>query len=356
MKGLILAGGTGSRLRPITHTTQKQLIPLANKPVIQRVIENMKSAGITNIGVVLGGPHPGELKQFLRDGSQFGVDLTFIFQGEPLGLAHAVACAEDFVKSEPFLVYFGDTIIDRNIINEIVGSFDEGDQSAGFALQRVENPSRFGVVELDEGEIEQIHEKPEDPPSKLAYIGAVALTRSIFHDINELEPSWRGELELTQALDSLVQRKKSDFEITNGLWKDVGTPRDVIETNNILMDEIDNNINIVGINMKNIQNPVQINSGVSIAESASIKGPVIVGKNTSIEDGAVVGPYTSVGSNCVIRDAKIESSIVMDDVEIYGGKPISNSILSRGAKIESLSESKHDQFILGEDTIVRRTQ
>ncbi|WP_255150140.1 glucose-1-phosphate thymidylyltransferase [Halorarius halobius] len=352
MKGVILAGGSGTRLRPISHTTQKQLVPVANKPVIQYAVECLKSAGITEIGVVLGGQYPSKIKNFLEDGKDFEVDITYIHQGEPLGLAHAVDCAKQFVNDEPFLVYFGDTIINEGIVGNLVESFDENHHSAGFILQEVEEPSRFGIVDLDGDSIVNIQEKPDEPASDKAYIGVIALTDSIFEQIESLEPSWRGELELTHALAGLVKEETVFWEVQEGLWKDVGTPDDVITANKIFLDKLPNKqFGQVSDKSDNIPG-CQIGKGTSIADTATIEGPVLIGENSSIKGDAKIGPFTSIGNNCTIHDAQIESSVIMNNVTIESNSILENSILADGVKICNYESGSPNRFLLGEDSVI----
>jgi glucose-1-phosphate thymidylyltransferase len=354
MKGVILAGGKGTRLRPITYTTQKQLVPLANKPVIQHVIEDLKSAGITDIGVVIGGQFPGDIKTFLGDGSDFGVDITYILQGESLGLAHAVGCAEPFVEDDPFVVYFGDTILGEDITTTLVDSFDPQTHDAGLVLQHVDDPTRFGIVDTEDGEITRILEKPEDPPTDLAYVGVLAFTSSVFQKIEDLEPSWRGELELTQALHELaIDDHTIEWNVSNGIWKDVGTPEDVISTNRILQEDLQSDIRGTILDEANISGPIQVGNGSTIEPSATLDGPTVIGSDTVVGSDAVVGPYTSIGDNCVIEGSHISSSVVMDNAEISGERIIENSIIAKDATLDSVEGSESNQYIIGRKSRIR---
>ncbi|WP_435098986.1 glucose-1-phosphate thymidylyltransferase [Halorubrum sp. N11] len=346
MKGIILAGGTGSRLQPITHTTQKQLIPLANKPVIQHVVERLCDTGISDIGVVLGDHYPDKVRNTLEDCGSRDVELTYIHQGEPLGLAHAVSCCEDFVKDEPFLVYFGDTILGRNLLDTLVSGFDKEDFDGSLVFQEVENPSRFGVANIADGNLSGVLEKPDDPPSNLAYIGAVVLTKKVFAEIEHLEPSWRGEIELTHALDRLVKKGKVRWEVENGLWKDVGTPDDVIETNKILMENIATN----GDSEENTTKVI-LGADSSIGDNVTIREPVIIGENTTITGKSVIGPYTCIGDRCIISDSKIQSSVIMNDTELHLQDRLSKSIISNNSSINTKNEGI-TTLVVSEDTLI----
>jgi glucose-1-phosphate thymidylyltransferase len=335
MKGLILAGGTGSRLRPLTHTLPKQLLPLANKPVLEYAIEDLKDAGIHEIGIIVGGEHPGQIQSHLQTGERYDIDITYIMQGEPLGLAHAVGCARDFVGDDPFVVYFGDTIVERGVTSSIVSAFDSSTHDAGFLLQNVENPSRYGVAEFDGQEVVGVHEKPDEPPSDFAYVGVLILPPSTFDVIAEQSPSWRGEIELTDTLNQIVTRYSNIYwEEHNGLWKDVGTPEDVINTNREML--------------KRHEKQVLIGQETEISDGAEIKGPTIIGDNVKIGPEASIGPYASVGPGCEIDEADIRSSVVMERCTIDGDVSLDEIIL--GPNIDVINEQGRIQGIIGEDS------
>jgi glucose-1-phosphate thymidylyltransferase len=225
MKGVVLAGGTGSRLRPITHTGPKQLVPIANKPVIDYAIEDLVAAGIDDIAVILGEKGREDIQNHLGSGDAFGVDITYIVQGEPLGIAHAVGCARDFVGEDSFVVYLGDDLM-REGIADMVSDFDSEEYEAGIGLQAVDEPSRYGIVGLDEdGDVVELVEKPDNPPSELALIGIYVFTPAIFEQIETLDPSWRGELEITDAIQGLLDDgHRVQSHVVHGWWKDTGKP------------------------------------------------------------------------------------------------------------------------------------
>jgi len=339
MKGLILAGGTGSRLRPLTHTLPKQLIPLANKPVLEYVIEDLKDAGIDEVGIIVGGEHPGQIQSHLQTGEQYGIDITYIMQGEPLGLAHAVGCARDFIGDDSFVVYFGDTIVNSAVTSDLVSEFDESTQDAGFLLQKVTDPTRYGIAEFTDERLVGIHEKPDSPPSNLAYVGVLILSPLAFEIIAEQTPSWRGELELTDTLNQIV--KQSDdiyWEEYEGLWKDVGTPEDVISANKEIVK------NQVGENTSE----ALIGEGTNISKNAVIEGPAIIGDNVEIGPNALVGPYTSIGTDCRINNAQVNSSVVMKESVIDCNSSLNSIIVGSNTKITGGSDGI--QGILGQDT------
>jgi glucose-1-phosphate thymidylyltransferase len=243
MKGVLLAGGTGTRLYPITHTGPKQLVPVANKPILEYAIEDFKEAGITEIGVVLGHKGRDAIQEYLGDGSGFDVDITYLVQGDPLGLAHAVGCAKDFVGNSPFVVYLGDDLM-REGIGDMVSDFNSEEYAAGIGLQAVDEPSRYGVVDRNQsGDITELIEKPDDPPSNLALIGIYIFTPAIFDRIERLEPSWRGELEITDAIQGLLDDgHQVQSHAVSGWRKDTGKPGEILRANRLVFGSINHDI------------------------------------------------------------------------------------------------------------------
>lgn len=328
MKAIILAGGSGTRLKPFTNATQKQLLPVVNKPVLEYVIEDIKQAGIDDIGVILGGDYPEKVREQICDGSEYGVKLTYINQGDPLGLADAVYCAKDFVGKSPFVVYFGDTITGGNITAELVREFDPSEHEVGIILKAVDDPTRFGIANLDrDGEIQQILEKPDDPPTNLAYIGVQAYTPTVFDIIEELEPSERGELELTHAIDKLVSEYEAYWTETNEIWMDVGTVEDLNKANRHFLESITPKIEGDISDGAEITGRIWLGEGSTVEAGAEIHGPVHIGDNTSISGDARIGPYVSIGNRCKIGKADIRSTVIMDAVEIDFGFMLEESVI-----------------------------
>lgn len=356
MKGVVLAGGTGSRLRPITHTDPKQLIPIANKPVLDYAIEDLKEAGINEIGVILGEIGREEIQDHLGDGSKFGVDITYIVQGEPLGLAHAVGCAKEFVEDEPFVVYLGDDLM-REGITELVNDFDEDKYAAGIGLQEVDEPSRYGIVGLDQnGHVTELVEKPDDPPSNLALIGIYVFTSPIFEQIERLEPSWRGELEITEAIQGLLEEDhRIQSHIVDGWWKDTGKPEDVLHANRLVLDDIETDIQGTIQNEGMVSGRVELGKNSIIEEGAVVRGPVSIGDDTVIKSNAYVGPYTSIGDDCIVDNVHIESSVVMGESNITCDRKIVDSLIGQKADVETNSGEKPrgDQLVVGENSSLK---
>ncbi|MDD1773981.1 MAG: glucose-1-phosphate thymidylyltransferase [Methanobacterium sp.] len=353
MKGLILSGGHGTRLRPLTHTGPKQLIPIANKPVLYYAIEDLKEAGVTEIGLILGTNMPEKVQEAVGDGSRFGVNITYIMQGEPKGLAHAVAVAQEFVGDESFIMYLGDNILKSGIM-EFVEGFEDSDYQARILLQPVENPRQFGVAELDNnGNVINLVEKPEHPKSDLALVGIYLFKSSIFEAITQIKPSWRGELEITDAIQQLLNSNlKVDSHIVRGWWKDTGKPEDVLDANHLILDMLESQINGEVEDGAKISGRVFIGKGSRIKKNTVIRGPVSIGENCEID--AYIGPYTSIGDNSVIKGGEIESSIVVGDAVIKCNERIIDSLIGNHSHIISMENSlpKGYRFIIGENSLV----
>ena len=353
MKGVILSGGHGTRLRPLTHTGPKQLIPIANKPVIDYAIEDLRDAGITEIGIILGTNMPDKIKKSLGDGSRFGVNITYIMQGEPKGLAHAAATAKDFVGEESFVMYLGDNIL-KSGIEEFVEGFNESEFSSRLLLQPVEDPRQFGVAELNEEEkIVNLVEKPKHPKSNLALVGIYLFKSNIFEAIDKIEPSWRGELEITDAIQQLIDDGFDvDSFVVEGWWKDTGKPEDVLDANQLILETISTDIKGTVEDEVKIKGQVIIGEGTVIKKGSYIKGPVIIGENCEIK--GYVGPYTSIGDNTNIIESEIDSSIIIGNSIIESDKRITESLIGLNSNIISNKKvyPKGRSFVIGENSIV----
>ena len=356
MKGVLLSGGTGTRLRPITHTGPKQLVPVANKPVLQYAIEDLKDAGVTEIGVVLGNKGREEIQALLGDGSDYSVDITYIVQGRPLGLAHAVGCAREFVGDDDFVVYLGDNILKQGI-GDLVEGFEEGDYAAGIALQKVAHPEQFGVAEVDdEGTVTRLVEKPDEPPSDLALIGIYVFSPTVFDAIERLKPSWRGELEITDAIQTFLDNGQAiDSHVIEGWWKDTGKPEDILEANRLVLDEqpgavegtIEDGAETVG--------HIDLHETATIEGGAVVRGPASIGPAVTIGTGAYIGPYSSIGAGSTIRNAHVENSVVIGDATITTDGTIVDSLIGRGSTVGSadgmLPEGR--RLVVGENSQLR---
>jgi glucose-1-phosphate thymidylyltransferase len=356
MKGLILAGGTGSRLRPITHTGPKQLVPVANKPVIQYAVEDLRGAGVTDIGVVLGEKGRDDIQAFLGDGSKFDVDITYIVQGEPLGLAHAAGCAREFVGDDDFVMYLGDNILKQGI-EQFVQSFRAGDYAAGIALQHVDNPEQFGIATVDEdGTVLELVEKPDDSKSDLALIGIYVFSPAVFDAIERLEPSWRGELEITDAIQHLLDAGEAiDSHVVEGWWKDTGKPEDILDANRLALEESPGSRNGTIGDDADVRGHIDLHEDAHIEPGAVVHGPVSIGARTTIEEGTYVGPYTSIGPNCTIANAHVESSVLIGDCELTADGRFVDSLIGRGATIGSAEDllPAGQRLVVGENSSLK---
>ncbi|MDI3471774.1 MAG: glucose-phosphate thymidylyltransferase [Thermotogaceae bacterium] len=350
MKALILCAGKGTRLRPLTFTNAKQLIPVANKPVILYSIENIKNSGIKDIGIVVNSENREAFQEKLGDGSDYGIKITYILQQEPKGLAHAVRISKDYIKDEPFMLYLGDNLIFEDI-KEYSEKFLKDDCSASILLTPVPNPSQFGIAVLDDhGNIMKVVEKPKDPPSNFAIIGVYFFRKEIFEAIENIKPSWRGEYEITDAIEYLVENgKKVRAHVIYGWWKDMGRPEDLSEANRRLLEKLSRRKILGNVDdIKNVYGVVEIGENSEIVNS-QIRGPVIIGKNTVIKD-SYIGPYTSIGNNVFIQSSEIENSIVMDNTTIINiDRRIDNSIIGSNAKlVKTDTRPRVLRFVIGD--------
>jgi len=353
MKGVILAGGTGSRLRPITHTGPKQLVPIANKPVLEYAVDDLVEAGIDEIGIILGYKGREEIQEYFGDGSDWGVDITYIVQGEPLGLAHAVGCARDFVGDDSFVVYLGDDLM-REGITDLVEDFNPEEYAAGIGLQEVDEPSRYGIVDVnDDGDVIQLVEKPDDPPNNLALIGIYVFTPAIFEQIEALEKSWRGEYEITDTIQGLLDEgNRIQSHVVHGWWKDTGKPGDVLHANRLVLDDIESRIEGTIEDEESVTGRLELGEGSVIEEGAVVRGPASVGANTVVKSGTYLGPYTSIGDDCVIDGVHVESSVVVGESEISADRKIVDSLIGRKATITTDREKKPEgeRLVVGQNS------
>ena len=339
MKGIVLHGGHGTRLRPLTHTGPKQLLPIANKPMSQYCIESIKETGITEIAIIVGGTGSNKVREYYGSGEKFGVSFTYIEQDKPKGIAHAIRLCKEFVNNEKFLVFLGDNIVQRSIA-DFTSNFKKSEFDATILLCEVDNPSRFGIAAIENNKITKILEKPKDPPSNLAVTGIYFLTPIIFDVIDNLKPSGRNELEITDALDILLEKNHNiSFEMITDYWKDTGTPEDILNANRQVLEHICNQTCIVD------------ESSITLSNSNWIT-PSIIGKNCKIDKSARIGPNASIGDNTIISsDVVIENSIIMSDCKIHGGLNIRDSIISANCHLHGNNKDKTKKiFLLGEGT------
>jgi glucose-1-phosphate thymidylyltransferase len=306
---LILSGGAGTRLRPITHTSAKQLVPVANKPVLFYGIEALVDAGITEIGVIIAPETGEEVKQAAGDGSAFGAKITYVEQEAPLGLAHALLTAEEFLGQSPFVMYLGDNLL-RDGIVELVDVFRRNEPDALILLTPVDDPSSYGVAELNGDRVVRLVEKPKDPPSDLALVGVYMFTPAIFEAAHSIKPSDRGELEITDAIDVLIDSElRVEPHVVKGWWKDTGKLEDMLEANRLVLEDIEQRIEGELDESSRVEGRVVIESGAKL-ERTVVRGPAIIGSGTRITD-SYIGPYTAIDRDVVITGSEVEHSIVL---------------------------------------------
>ncbi len=354
MKGLILSGGKGTRLRPLTYTSAKQLVPVANKPVLFFGIESIVAAGITDIGIIVGDTKD-EIRAAVGDGSRFGARVTYIEQEAPKGLAHAVMIAEDFLGEDPFVMYLGDNLIAGGITS-LVDEYQSLGCNAQILLAEVPNPQQFGVAELcdNDRKVKRLVEKPKQPKSNLALVGVYMFDSNIFESVHSIAPSARGELEITDAIQNLIDR---GFEVhphkVRGWWKDTGKLEDMLEANRIVLETLDMQRGPGSVGHgSTIEGRVVLGEGVEIVDSL-VRGPAILGAGTRLEN-AFVGPYSSIGENCTLAGCEIENSIVLSGSEIRDiGRRIDGSLVGRNTRIVKTDfKPKAYRFMLGDNSEV----
>jgi glucose-1-phosphate thymidylyltransferase len=332
LKGLILSGGAGTRLRPITHTSAKQLVPVANKPVLFYGIEALVEAGVEQIGIIIAPETGEEIRQAAGDGSRFGAEITYIVQDEPAGLAHAVLTAEEFIGGSPFVMYLGDNLL-ADGLRGLVATFRESEPDALILLTPVSDPSSYGVAELEGERVVRLVEKPKDPPSNLALVGVYLFQPAIFDAARALEPSWRGELEITEAIQGLIEDgHEVQSEVVSGWWKDTGQLADMLEANRLVLEEIEPRLDGEVDEDSRVEGRVVVEAGAKLSASV-VRGPAVIGAGARIE-GAYVGPYTSIGENVRICRSEIEHSIVLSGSVVEDlGTRMEASLLGREVKL-----------------------
>ena len=352
MKGILLHGGHGTRLRPLTHTGPKQLLPIANKPMSEYCIESMKEAGVKDIAIIIGGIGSQKVKDHYGNGGKFGININYIHQDFPRGIAHAISLCENFISGEKFLVFLGDNIIQKPI-SEFGIEFVKSNADASILLCEVDNPSRFGIADIKDGQIKKIIEKPKDPPTNLAVTGIYFLTPIIFDIIKRLKPSWRNELEITDALDMLLnENHKITYNMITDYWKDTGTPEDIINANRVILENLIPEFKGKKASTVSIEGNVSTGDETLVEDQVKIIGPVIIGNKCKISGNTIIGPNTSIGDECIISGGIIKDSIIMNNCEIEKDVNIRNSIISSNSSIKQNKTKNEQVFLLGEGTKV----
>lgn len=355
MKGLILSGGKGTRLYPLTYTLAKQLVPLANKPVLVRVIETIRDAGVTDIGIVVGDPTAAEIMQKIGDGSEYGVNITFIKQPSPDGLAHAVKISQDFIGDDRFVMFLGDNCIQGGI-SSLIRDFADSAWNSQIVLKAVADPQMYGVADLNEdGSIRKLIEKPKVPPSNLALVGIYMFDHHVFDAVNAIQPSWRGEYEITDAIQWLIDNGHAVHPyIHPGWWFDTGNPIDMLVANSAVLDELTPGI-APDATVENsiVDTRVTVQAGAKIINS-TVRGPTIIGEGTIIED-SYVGPFTSIYHHVTVKNCEIERSILLEESTITDlPARLQDSLIGRKVTLtRNDTRPRAYKMNLGDNSVVR---
>lgn len=351
MKGLILSGGKGTRMRPLTYTSAKQLIPVANKPVLVYGIEAIVAAGIEEIAIILSPETGPEIRDCIGDGSRYGANITYIEQDAPRGLAHAVLTAESFLRDSPFVMYLGDNLLQHGI-TPLVEEYRQLDCNSEILLTKVPNPSQFGVAELEDGRVLKLTEKPAEPKSDLALVGVYMFDEHIFEAAKAIKPSKRGELEITDAIQWLLDNGYSVHpHIVKGWWKDTGKIEDMLEANRTVLDMFERDLR-GSITDSQVEGKVVIEEGAQVVNSV-VRGPAIIGRDARIEH-AYIGPYTSIGTKCALEYCELENSIVLEGSQIaHVTGRIEASLIGKNVKIAKTHRKPVAyRFMLGDNSEV----
>lgn len=353
MKGLVLCGGKGTRLRPLTHTGAKQLIPVANRPILYYVLDNLKEAGIKEVGVIISPDTGEEIRDAVRAWDRAdGISFRFILQETPSGLAHAVMVAQDFLGNDPFVMYLGDNLIGTGIA-DLVEKFRSKRPDGMILLKEVENPSAFGVAELSSnGEVTRLVEKPQVPPSNLALVGVYIFSPAILQAVSRIKPSARGELEITDAIQWLIEKgSRVMSQVLGRWWLDTGKKDDLLKANTIVLDDLARE-EIAG----EVDAASRVEGRVELAESArvagsTVRGPTVIGEGCVVEN-SFIGPYTSLGEGVVVKDSVVEHSVVLAGSKIIGVDRLEDSLIGRNAQVISHSSHRSYRMSIGDDSVV----
>ncbi len=353
MKGLILSGGRGTRLRPITYSIQKQLIPVANKPVLFYCIEDLINAGIDHIGIVVG-PNKELVMETVRS-VEWDADIEFIYQDRPGGLAHAVLVSKEFLGDDRFIMYLGDNLLKEGIKDFVDDFKKDKNVEASLLLTTVKDPERYGIALVDEQKkvIVKLLEKPKQPPSNLSIVGIYGLTPTIFTAIEHIKPSWRGELEITDALQWLIENGYAvKYKMVKGWWKDTGKPEDIIDANRLILDTIEEDIKGEIEETCTIKGRVKIGENTVIKGNTIIRGPVLIGKNCYIEN-SYIGPYTTLGDNTRVINTEIEESVIMEGTTLEDVGRITDSLIGKSAILrKTKSLPKSHKLVIGDFSVI----
>jgi glucose-1-phosphate thymidylyltransferase len=354
MKALLLAGGHGTRLRPLTFTGNKHMLPIANKPMLSYGLEHIINAGISDIGIVLGPIKEGVVEKY-GDGSKYGVKITYIEQPDPKGLAHAIMVSKNFLSGEPFVMYLGDNLLKQGLTKQLE-TFKKTECDFVGAVSRVDDPSRYGVVVMEGDMIKKVVEKPRERISDLALIGVYIFSERVYHALDHIELSWRGEYEITDTIQWLLENGgELRVKHVDGWWKDTGKPEDLLAANQLVLQDLENNIKGNLGEEVVLENKVKIGENTSLIGSSRITGPVIIGEGCKIGPNVYIGPYTSIGDNCKIHDTEVQNSIIMEGSNITCNTLIVDSIIGRNTQITNKSRELPlgNRFVIGDQSQIK---
>jgi glucose-1-phosphate thymidylyltransferase len=351
VRGLVAAGGHATRLRPLTYSLPKQLIPVANRPIIFYVLQDLADAGIVDVVVVVAPHSAAQIREEVGDGNAFGLRVTYVVQAEAGGLADVVLTAEAALGGEPFVMYLGDNLLQGGIA-EMVGDFGSWRPNASILLARVEHPESFGVAVVEDGRVVRLVEKPKDPPSNLALVGVYMFDEHVFDAVRSIEPSWRGELEITDAIQKMINDGLTvSSRIVDGWWLDTGKKDDMLDANRIVLDTLEPRTDGEVDSDSQLQGRVVIETGAKIVRS-HIRGPAIIGAGARIVD-SFVGPSTAIGADCVVEDSEVEHSIFLQGSRVVGVRRVTDSILGRGAEVvRNPATPRAYRFMIGDESSV----
>jgi glucose-1-phosphate thymidylyltransferase len=351
VKSLVLSGGTGTRLRPFTYSMPKQLMPVAGRPVLHYCLQNIRDVGITSVGIIVG-QRDGQVEQAIGDGAALGLDISYLVQEAPLGLAHCVSIAEEFLDGDDFLMYLGDNILIGGL-TDAARDFAAHRPAAKILVTKVDDPQHYGVAELDaEGKVVSLTEKPEQPRSDLAMMGVYFFTSAIHEAVRGLKPSARGELEITDAIQRLVAGDEDvAAEVYQGYWKDTGSVAALLECNRVVLDGTCSDIRGRVDRHTVLNGPVVIEPGADVVASR-LDGPLTVGAGSSIRHSRL-GPHTSVGRGCLIENADVQESIVLDKVHVEGVQGVCDSVIGTGARVHGTTGDGTHRLLVGDQASVQ---
>lgn len=351
MRALVLAGGRGKRLRPLTYTFAKQLIPVANKPIIAYVLEDLARSGLVDVGIIVAPETGEEIRTAIGSGETFGLRISYIEQPEPKGIAHALLCAEDFLGSERFLMYLGDNLLQQSVAG-LIEEFERARPNASILLARVPNPESFGVAIVAEDRVVRLVEKPKEPPSDLALVGVYLFDASVFEAARAIEPSWRGELEITDAIQRMIDDGLDvRSRMVDGWWLDTGKKDDMLAANRTVLEAIEPLMEGEVDADSELQGRVQVERGAKVVRS-QIRGPAIVGANARVVD-SFIGPFTAIGADCIVESSEVDHSILLTGARVTGVGRLTDSILGRGAEVvRDPSTVRAYRLLIGDESSV----